>query len=142
MFPDAQLWATLNDNFLDIAVLDWCKLFREEKGVHSWRRAVAEPEHFQDYLLNNLSVSPQAWGEYIKEHRTYRDKFLAHLDELPTMHIPDLTWALASVSLLHSTLRKEDHCSRLERLGFDLEEALSTYSAEGDALYKLAQAQP
>ncbi len=40
--------------------------------------------------------------------KTYRDKFLAHLDEDRLMHIPDLTITLNSVVFLYGILQDED----------------------------------
>jgi hypothetical protein len=133
------LWATLNNNFLDIAVLEWCKLFGDDHGVHNWRNAVVNTDDFEADLLAKLSFSSEEWDTHIREQRIYRDKFVAHLDELPVMNIPDLTPALTSVSALHSTLRQEDCTSFLQQLAVDLVASQSTWSSEGDALYQLAQ---
>jgi len=40
--------------------------------------------------------------------REYRDKFVAHLDELPTMQIPDLQPALESVRYLYTYLLENE----------------------------------
>jgi hypothetical protein len=31
-----QFWIGANGNFMDIAVLEWCKLFADAKGQHHW----------------------------------------------------------------------------------------------------------
>jgi hypothetical protein len=133
------LWVTLNNNFLDIAVLEWCKLFGDDSGVHRWRKAVSNPDSFRAGLLTELSFSPVEWEDYIGEQRTYRDKFVAHLDKLPVMNIPDLTASLTSVTALHSTLRREDCASYLQDLDRDLAAYQTVLSSKGDALYQLAQ---
>jgi hypothetical protein len=40
ILPESELWATLNSNFLDIAVLEWCKLFTDAKAYHNWRKVL------------------------------------------------------------------------------------------------------
>src|SRR5271165_4315169 len=32
----SQFWVTANGNFLDHCVLEWCKLFGDERGEHYW----------------------------------------------------------------------------------------------------------
>jgi hypothetical protein len=36
--PQASFWRQANGNFLDICVLEWCKLFGDKKGKHHWSR--------------------------------------------------------------------------------------------------------
>ena len=38
--PTADFWITLNGNFFDTCVLEWCKLFGEQRGKHFWKRIV------------------------------------------------------------------------------------------------------
>jgi hypothetical protein len=33
-----QFWISLNNNFIDISVLEWCKLFGDYKGKHHWKK--------------------------------------------------------------------------------------------------------
>jgi hypothetical protein len=56
--PQASFWRQVNGNFFDMAVLDWCKLFGDQKqtplkrvGEHHWRRVVSDPEMFEARLL-------------------------------------------------------------------------------------------
>ena len=37
---DSDFWRTVNRNFLDVAVLEWCKLLGDEKARHYWRKTV------------------------------------------------------------------------------------------------------
>jgi hypothetical protein len=65
-------------NFIDIAVLEWCKLFGDRKGKHFWANVVTDPSSFESALLIHLGVTIQELVVYVDEVRTYRDKFLAH----------------------------------------------------------------
>jgi hypothetical protein len=60
---DANFWRQVNGNFIDIAVLDWCKLFGNSKDTarkrlekHHWRRVVSDPEVFEAKLLAHLQI--------------------------------------------------------------------------------------
>lgn len=35
-----QFGVTVNDNMLDVAVFEWCKLFADQKARHQWKRFV------------------------------------------------------------------------------------------------------
>ena len=105
-----HFWANVNGNFLDICVLEWCKLFGDSRGRHYFGKVLTAPTDFFDSLLNDLRMNEAKFDAYVREMKTYRDKFVAHLDSEPVMHIPDLTVALKSVSLLYDYLRAhEDH---------------------------------
>lgn len=60
-----QFWITAHGNFLDLATLEWCKLFAERKGNHSWRKAVSDPACFEKKLLRCLNISGEKFCGYI-----------------------------------------------------------------------------
>lgn len=99
-----QFWVNANGNFLSICVLEWCKLFGDERGKHYWRKVVSDPEAFIQGLLNNAEISEAEFDNYIMEMRTYRDKFVGHLDLEEVMHIPTLTITLQSTTYLYDYL--------------------------------------
>lgn len=102
-----QFGATVNGNMLDIAVLEWCKLFADRNARHHWRRFVrteAEQKHFLAHLLLSANINTHEWKRYLDEMRVYRDKFVAHLDEQNVMQIPSLETALKSVFFLYEHL--------------------------------------
>jgi hypothetical protein len=43
----AGFWRQVNGNFLDLCVLEWCKLFGNRKGRHFWRQVVSDPGAFR-----------------------------------------------------------------------------------------------
>ncbi len=97
-----QFWVTANGNFLDHCVLEWCKLFGDEKrGKHFWRKVITDQDVFLEGLLQTLEFTETEFASYIDDMRTYRDKFVAHLDLDEVMKIPRLRLARKSVSYLH-----------------------------------------
>ena len=103
-----QFWRTANGNFIDMAVLDWCKLFGDKNAKHHWSKSVTDHTAFLHGLHTRILVNAVAFEEYRLQVRTYRDKFVAHLDELHTMDIPNLQPALESVRFLYQFLRDSE----------------------------------
>jgi hypothetical protein len=109
--PKKQFWVNVGDNFLDIAVLEWCKLFADSRGKHFWRKTISDPAAFWDGLLQKLGQSEAQFDDFVNQMRTYRDKFVAHLDSEEVMHIPRLDVAINSVVYLYDYLlaHEEEH---------------------------------
>lgn len=99
-----QFLVNANGNFLDICVLEWCKLFRDAGGEHYWRKVITDQDSFFVALLQFLKLSRAEFEAYVKEMRTYRDKFVAHLDAEKVVHPPKLRTARKSVSFLYEYL--------------------------------------
>jgi len=80
--PDSgNFWNTVNGNFLDICVLEWCKLFGGGRNEsYCWMRVVADPDGFKARLLNHLGLDEDAFNEDVRIFRVYRDRWVAHLD--------------------------------------------------------------
>ena len=70
-----------------MAVLEWCKLFVPNEK-HAWEKMVTDQEQFAANLLAQLDMEQRDFDESLSELRTYRDKFLAHLDLREIMQIP------------------------------------------------------
>jgi hypothetical protein len=104
-----QFWVAVNGNFIDICVLEWCKLFGDSRGKHYWEKAVSDPQGFKTGLLRKLGMTEGELNAYILEMRTYRDKYVAHLDKVKQFKIPTLDFAKKSVVYLYDyLLSRED----------------------------------
>jgi hypothetical protein len=104
---DSQMGRTINSNFVDIGVLEWCKLFADWEARHHWRRLVQGTEArtaFLTALFATLGLDRAGWDQYLTDMKTYRDRFVAHLDDDDTMHIPDLDTVLASTAFFYRHL--------------------------------------
>jgi hypothetical protein len=102
-----EFWKNANSGCIDIAVLEWCKLFTEARGKHHWSKSVPDEPSFRRGLYAHLGVTEPEFASYGKTIKHYRDKFVAHLDEEPTMFIPRLRQARRSVAFLYDFLRDE-----------------------------------
>lgn len=101
---ESQFWRTVNGNCLDACILEWCKLFADRNGKHDWRKVVADPVAFFPGMLAHLRMTEANLQTYIDEMRHYRDKFVAHLDEVHVMNIPLLRVSGRSVAYLYTEL--------------------------------------
>ena len=53
----SAFWTQVSANFLDISVLEWCKLLGDERDKHFWRNVVTDPAGFEASLLANLGMT-------------------------------------------------------------------------------------
>lgn len=111
--PENQFWRTVDGNFIDICVLEWCKLFADTKAKHYWKKFVRDKDQFLTVLLKELNCTEDQFTNYINEMKSYRDKFLAHLDDENIMNIPLLDKAEKSIIHLYHYLlthEEEENC--------------------------------
>jgi hypothetical protein len=104
LVTDDQFFVNANGNFLDVCVLEWCKLFGDKRGKHYWRFVITDQDVFFAGLLQSLKLTEAEFESYILSMRTYRDKFVAHLDMEDVMYPPKLRTARKSVSFLYEYL--------------------------------------
>lgn len=131
-----QFWVTANGNFLDHCVLEWCKLYGDRSGKHHWRKVVTDPDTFFAGLLTCLDLTEAQFEIYVSEMRTYRDKFVAHLDLDEVMQIPRLRLARRSVAYLHDyVLEHEDDGGFFPEVPLSSARFYSLYANEGKVVY-------
>lgn len=131
-----QFWIVVNNNFLDIGVLEWCKIFADSRAKHHWRKSVQEQEEFYGVMLNEIRLTDALFEQYIDEMKTYRDKFIAHLDERDVMHIPNLNAAIKSSQLLLAWLvEHENDCDAFPDLVEDPRELFRTMFQQCEMVY-------
>ena len=106
--PDSgNFWNTVNGNFLDMCVLDWCKLFGGRTEKYSWQRIVRDPDAFMIDLLRHLGLDEGAFDEEIRMFRKYRDRWVAHLDRDRTGLYPRLDNAKNAVWFYYEHIGNE-----------------------------------
>jgi hypothetical protein len=100
--PTVNFWRHAHNNFIDICVLDWCKIFADQRAVHHWRKIVTDPAKFEADLLAHLNLTPDDFQQLIGNVRFYRDKFVAHLDEHNTVDVPTLDLLEKALGFYHA----------------------------------------
>jgi hypothetical protein len=124
---------------MDIAVLEWCKLFADRRDPHCWRQTVNDSGSFEAGLYNVLgqNVSAEQLAEYTQQVRLYRDKFIAHLDDEPIARIPNLDYAISSVFYYHShVFSTEAEPGVLDGLPPDLATFYAQHFNEAEMVYR------
>ena len=55
MLPEkTEFWVTVNGNFVDQAVLEWCKLLGDKNGQHYWGKIVSDTARFERELFQKV----------------------------------------------------------------------------------------
>ena len=132
-----SLVVTANSNFLDVAVLEWCKLFAEPRGKHHWTRVIHDRSAFEHRVLCDLSLTTDQFAAFIRDVRKYRDRFLAHLDDDETMDIPRLDSIITSVQSLYQFLMSKEANGRIPNVDDRLDDSIDAWSKEARDFYKL-----
>lgn len=101
-----DFWKNTNSNFIDIAVLEWCKLFADRNGKHHWKKVVLYSDEFRSDLFQEVGVTEDEFLEQLRKTKKYRDKFVAHLDDDLRMNIPELDLLLSSTKFLFRKIRE------------------------------------
>jgi len=88
--PLTNFWNTTDGNFIDTAVLEWCKVFADPKAHQYWGKICTDQSAFEAGLLAAVGMDKASLEREIATIRTYRDKFLAHLDSERIAFVPHL----------------------------------------------------
>ena len=110
--PPLNFWRVIYGNLMDVAVLEWCKLFGSDgelkQPIH-WKNVADDPAMFKEALLNKLGVTDAQWVGYWEQMKKYRDLNVAHFDprRREIESFPTLEIALASSYFYFSYVREE-----------------------------------
>ena len=106
--PNCAFWIETHSNFFDICVLEWCKLFVERKGKHSYFSIVSDEKAFRSEMLNAIGKTETEFEHQVRTMKLYRDKFVAHLDSNRNMKLPFFDVANASMSFYHKHIVEQE----------------------------------
>lgn len=101
-----QFWVSVNSNFIDIAVLEWYKLFGDYKDKHHWKKVMSHDQDFKANMFRELNIKQTDLDKVHGSIKSYRDKFVAHLDSEETMNIPRLEDAYRMVCFYYLEVKK------------------------------------
>ena len=99
--PHLNFWRIVLGSQLDVAVLEWCKVFGSHNEATHWKQVVPPEEHtsYRDKLLSELGVSEDQWVDYWQHMKAYRDNLVAHhIENHNVKDYPSLTPAMASAA--------------------------------------------
>ncbi len=101
--PKLNFWRLVQGNQLDVAVLEWCKVFGSHAEATHWQNVVPATEHdqYRTALFASLAVNAGEWSNYWEEMKGYRDNLVAHhIEAAKVPKYPHLELALKS-SVFH-----------------------------------------
>ncbi len=145
-YPTSSLfWLQVNSNFLEMAVLDWCKLFGG-KEKHGWKNIVADPAEFRCDLLHQLELNEESFGARIRAMRKYRDEYIAHADTASQVQVPVLDVAKEAAWFYHKhiiekELQPEDLPSLSSERLVEIDRGYAECQEEARAFYLCAAGQ-
>ena len=122
--PHLNFWRLIHGNQLDIAVLEWCKVFGPDGEATHWKLIVPASDHddFRNSLIGAVGVSAEDWSAYWRDMKEYRDNLVAHHIEFNKVDIyPVLDLALKSSCFYYSYLITELRLIGEKRYPDDLE---------------------
>lgn len=131
--PHLNFWRLIRGNQMDIAVLEWCKVFGANQEETHWKKVVpdSERDRFRERLLGRLDVTPEIWDEYWNGMKSYRDNLAAHHNETNEVSsYPDLELALRSAYFYYSYLIGKLRESGETRFPNDLEEYCHRFESQ------------
>jgi len=131
-----QFWVSANGAFLDITVLEWCKIFGDSKGKHRWAAVVTDVDAFMPAMTEQLGIARGDFDTCRAAMVKYRDKFVAHLDDLQEMNVPVLAIAKDSTMFLYRYLREvEDDVNAFHDAPADIAEFYERFAIEAQGVY-------
>jgi hypothetical protein len=110
--PPLNFWRLIYANSLDMAVIDWCKLFGSENEAVHWKKVIprSERDRFLKELLVAIGLSVDEWKAEREKVKTYRDKLGAHCDpehlQSGQAYYPDLNVPLEATFFYYEWLLK------------------------------------
>ena len=103
---ERDFWKRANGNFLDIAVLEWCKVFSERNGEHHWSRVFKLKQDWMREFCEHMRMSQKEFHTELQRVVKYRNKYVAHLEPIP-MKYPSTDFLLKSVSYLYGKIHTD-----------------------------------
>jgi len=132
-------WIIIFNNFLDIAVLEWCKVFGSRNEATHWSNHVKDQDTFRQELLSRLKLSQEEWGEYWESIKEYRDNAVAHHGYIPNgTDYPDFSYALVACYYYYEILINELRSLKVYDYPDDLEKYFNNSLAQATEFSNLA----
>jgi hypothetical protein len=135
--PHKDFWVAVNNNFFDMCVLDWCKLFARKSEKHYWRNIVSDPQAFEADLLRRLGCDASGFEGQVKTMVSYRDKHVAHQDWERTGTFPTLDVAKNAAWFYHAhVVNHEAQPGDLAGLPLDIKAGYDYEEQEARVVYR------
>lgn len=100
-------WILIYNNFLDIAVLEWCKVFGTDSEPTHWKTIVNDHTAFREGLLNCIGLDENEWSAFWENVNSYRNNIIAHFKKVDDLSYPFLDVIIKSSFYYYKWLQKE-----------------------------------
>jgi hypothetical protein len=136
--PHLVFWRLIYGSMLDIAVIEWCKVFGTDDQPTHWKNFISDHAAFRKKLFSFLDITQDQWSQYWQHMTNYRNTHAAHhlgVKEGDTYPVLDI--ALKSCLFYYSKL-----IEKVKALGVNnLPESLEAYSKQfNKQTFKIAKA--
>lgn len=137
--PKLNFWRLIYGNLLDVAVLEWCKVFGTHAEPTHWKNVISDHDAFRKALLAALQIDEATWVAYWEEMKNYRDNLVAHhIQNGKVTHYPKLDLALESAYFYYAHLIKELRALGEARFPDDLKMYSQNFEAQATDIAKAA----
>jgi hypothetical protein len=137
--PELNFWRVIQGGLLDLAVLEWTKVFGSNGEPTHWKGVVEDHDTFRAELFNHLGIDEVRWSEYWNEIKTYRDEAVAHyFDKENINHYPRLDIALKSCHYYYILLITNLRDIGVTKFPDSLEDYSERFSTQTKSIAELA----
>lgn len=137
--PELNFWRLIYGGLLDLAVLEWTKIFGSNAEPSHWKGVVDDQVTFRKDLLAFVGISESEWEAYWKEMKGYRDEGVAHHSNCPSVtQYPVLDLALKSSYFYYSYLVPKYRAEGGTKYPDDIEEYCNRLKSQISDIGKLA----
>lgn len=104
----SNFWILASNNYVDMAILDWCHLFGSRSDELHFTNVLPNPDEFRDAVLQELNWSHEQLQEHRERLKSYRDTQIAHNQiTLEVRAVPELDVAMNMVENYYNTILPE-----------------------------------
>ena len=76
-------WIHIFNNFFDLAILEWCKVFGTDSEPTHWKTLVDDHESFRKGRLKHMGLTESEWESYWTKAKNYRNNIITHFRKNP-----------------------------------------------------------
>lgn len=131
--PVLNFWRVIHGDELDIAVLEWCKIFGTNTEPTHWKAIVPDNDQsqFRADLIVALGINETTWADYWQQMKDYRDSHVAHhIESAKVSQYPQLDLALRSSYFYYTYLITQLRALGDKRYPDDLKKYAANFEAQ------------
>ena len=100
-------WIQIYNNFFDVAILEWSKVFGTDSEPTHWKTVVNDHLSFRNGLLNCIGLDESGWSNFWQGVNIYRNNIIAHFKKIPNLSYPSLDVIINSTFYYYKWLQND-----------------------------------